>query len=483
MKRIVGLLAILVVALLGGYYATGVLTEKTLKNNLATINDPNGLAVSFSEYHRGWFKSTAVLDTKLRIPARTVKGADGQMQTVPEQNMQLPLPMTINHGPIILSKDGVHFGIGYAHSVIQIPADYQEKFDALFSSESEKPKLDVSIFVNYLNRSTVKFGVPAFKAKTKENDIQIDWKGMQSSSVLSPNMDKLAGDIEIEGFHAFKAQEIDVNMGAFNIDYDLKKIASGIFLGPSNLDLDSFTVKVKDKNIFHLADFSIESDSGIDENLFYASMKLSLEKVEAKGKIYGPGKFEISLKNLDSAALLKIHQQAIAMQQVEENQRQQQLMAMLPELPALFNQGPRLEISQFEFTMPEGQVEGYLKLEIPKEENSNPLQMLQKLQGNGRLSMPAPVLKALMIQSAKQKIASQPDTQQALMQQLQKDGTAQAAPAIEQLATTQVDSQIANLTNSGAIVLDGANYVIEFELKDGKCTINGKPFTPAMMQY
>lgn len=483
MKRVIGLTTILVAGLLGGYYATGVLTEKTLKNNLAAINDPNGLAVSFSEYHRGWFKSTAILDSKLHIPAHTVKAADGQMETIPEQNLQLPLPMTINHGPIVFSKDGIHFGLGYAHSLIEIPASYQEKFDALFTKESEKPRLDVSLFVNYLNRSTVKFGLPPFKATTKENNIRFDWKGMQSSSVLSPNMDKLVGDVEIEGFHAYKAQEMDIDMGVFDLEYDLKKIASGIFLGPSSLSLDSFTVKAKDKDIFRLADFSIKSDSGIDDNLFSASMKVSLDKIETQGKMYGPGILDIALTNLDSAALLKIHQQAIAMQQVDESQRQQQLMAMLPELPALLAQGPELEVSKFEFTMPEGVIEGHLKLAIPKEENSNPLQMIQKLQGNGKLSIPAPVLKMLMTQAARQKIASQPDTQHALMEQLQKDGVAASVPAPEQLAATQADTQIANLTNSGAIVLDGSNYIMEFELKEGKFLVNGKPFTPAMMQY
>jgi uncharacterized protein YdgA (DUF945 family) len=491
MKKITGLVAILIVALLGGYYATGVLTEKTLKNNIAAINDPNGLAVNFSEYHRGWFKSTAILETKLHIPAHVVKGANGQAETTPEQNLRLPLPMTINHGPIIFSRKGIHFGYGYAHSVVQIPAEYQAQFDAMFTKESQKPHFDISILVNYLNHSTIKLGIPAFKATTIENNINFAWKGMLSSSKLSPGMDKLVGDFHIKGFHADKGTDLDVNMGTFDVDYNLKKVASGVFLGPTNLSFDSFTVKAKDNDLFQLSEFKIKSNNGIKDNLFYASINVELEKIEANKKVYGPGKLDISIKNLDSASLLKIHQQAMTMQQSDESQRQRQMMAMLPDLPALLSKGPELEIAKFEFTMPEGVIKSHLKFVIPQEENSNTLQMIQKIQGNGKISIPAPVLKMIMLQSVKQKIATQPNTQQVLVEQLQKDSPnpTQPAPvatpalAIDQQATTQVDSQIANLISSGVIVQDGNNYVLEFELKEGKLIVNGKPFNQAMMHY
>lgn len=485
MKKIIGLVTILAVALLGGYYITGVLTEKTLKKNIATINDPNGLGTNFTEYQRGWFKSTAVLDATLHIPARTVKNAQGQPEIIAEQNLHLPIPMTINHGPIIIADDGIHFGIGYARSVITIPADYQAQFDAMFAPSSEKPKFDISIFVNYLTRSTVQFGVPPFKAITKENNINFDWKGIESASVLSPNMDKLIGNLDFNGVHTFKAKEFDVDLGEVDIEYDMKKVASGIFLGPASFYLDSFVMTVKGEKTFQISDLSIKNDSGIKDGLFYAKLDFSLDKIDSKEKSYGPGEFSITIKNLDAPALLKIHQQAMAMQQAEESQRQQYAMSMIPELPALLSKGPELEVSKFEFTMPEGSIEGHLKFSIPKEENSNPLQMMQKLEGDGKISMPVAVLKMLMTQSVKQKLAAQPNTEQALMEQLQKDGTASAdsAKTTEQQAATTVDSRIANLVKSGAIVQDGTNYLIEFELKEGKLTVNGKPFSPAMMQY
>jgi len=43
MKKLAGLIIILAVLILGGYYGMGFLTERTIKRNINVINQSNGL--------------------------------------------------------------------------------------------------------------------------------------------------------------------------------------------------------------------------------------------------------------------------------------------------------------------------------------------------------------------------------------------------------------------------------------------------------
>src|SRR5690349_5145107 len=122
MKKITGLIIILAVLILGGYYGMGVLTEKTIGKNIEVIDQSNGLYAEIEQYHRGLFSSEAKIKWRLHVPERVVKDANGQMQTLPAQDYNMEMPLTVNHGPIIFTKSRVRFGFGYAEAVFPFPA-------------------------------------------------------------------------------------------------------------------------------------------------------------------------------------------------------------------------------------------------------------------------------------------------------------------------------------------------------------------------
>ena len=163
------------------------------------------------------------------------------------------------------------------------------------------------------------------------------------------------------------------------------------------------------------------------------------------------------------------------------------MLALLPELPKLFNKGAEFEISKLSFKIPQGQIEGNLFVTLPKGENANPFEMMQKIQGKAKLQVPAEAVKEIMKQSVIQQIAKKPELQQTLTQQLQANQTAaqttQPAPTVEQLAEMQTNKQINALQQSGLITVQGTDFVIEASLDQGKFTINGKPYDPSMMKF
>jgi uncharacterized protein YdgA (DUF945 family) len=467
MKKISGLVIVLAALLLGGYYGMGVLTEKTIKKNVEIINKSNGLTAAILEYKRGWFCSNAQLKWKLHVPERAVKDANGQSQNLAAQDYEFSTPIKIHHGPIIYANHQMHFGIGFAQTDVQLPKQYIEQFDKTFSGDSSKPQLDLSIFVNYLNNSELGISLPHFILIDKEGKGKLDWMGMQSTTSVSSKMDKVKGSFDIDGVSINK-DETKVDLGKVTSVYDLHRTASGLFLGEAKLSLPSFVVTVKDKKVFEIKDFAFITDSNIDDGLFEATLKTTLHLLVANDQTYGPAEVEVSLRNLDADILAKINEQASAMQNGNDSERQQAMMAMLPELPKLFAKGAEFEISKFNVTMPQGVVDGHLLVSLPKGPIANPFELAQKIHGTAQFKLPTELVKLVL----KQRAAA-----------LQAAETKSANTNANQDPSAVADAQLQAMQQSGLFQVDGANCVIEISLDEGKFMVNKKQFEPAMLKF
>lgn len=487
MKKLAGLIIILAVLVLGGYYGMGVLTERTIKKNVEVINQSNGLFAQIEQYDRGWFTSDAKVKWRLHIPERVVSGEDGKSQTVAAQDYETVMPIKIYHGPFIYADNKPRFGMGYAKTVFSLPEQYNQQFDEAFSKESTKPQLDMSIFVNYMAQSTLDLSLPSFKLISKDGTGHFDWKGMESSTQMSANMGKVNGNIVIDGMTITK-DDTNVNLAKVTSDFNLHKTHSGLYLGDASFSLPAFDVTVKGKKMFEISSLDASSDSDIKEKLFNTHFNVALKTIIANGQTYGPGEIQIALRNLDADVLADINKQASAMQNGTDAERQAAMMALLPELPKLFSKGAEFEISKLSIKIPEGLIEGNLLVSLPKGDNANPFELIQKIQGNAKLRMPKVIVKQLVQQSLLQQMAKQPDMQQALIQQMQnaqQGGPAQAnqpAPSQEQLAAMQTDKQLSAMEQNGLIVAQGSDFVTEVKLEQGKFTVNGKPFDPSMLK-
>ncbi|MFA5958884.1 MAG: YdgA family protein [Tatlockia sp.] len=518
MKKFTGLVVILVLALVLASYGMGYLTEKKIKEDLHVVNQSNGLTAQIKEYHRGWFSSQVVLDWRLVVPEHVVNNANGQPETIPSQEYRMKMPLTIHHGPIIFTGKTVKFGFGYANSELGLPPELTEQFNNAFADKSIQPKLDLSLFVSYLNNSSIDASIPSFKLLAKQGNGEFDWFGMNSATTVSSDRNKVNGTLTIEGFSVGKEQ-VRTEVSGISSEYNLHKTETGIYLGDANLSFTSLSITNKDKKIFDLSQFDIQSDTNIEDNLFHSHFKSSIEKVIANGKTYGPGNLEVSIRNLDAQVLARINDQFNRAQQGSDAERQQALLVMLPELPKLFSQGAEFEVTEMNFVVPQGKIEGNLLISLPKGNLSNPFELVQKIQGKGKLKVPALVVKELLTETIKQRLMTAPQPpqsiQQGIVQQMQQQtdaqhpapastqeapkapaatpdanapvpaATAPAALTLEQAsaqAAEMADKQLGLMVESGILVQQGSDYLIEFNLSQGKISVNNKPFNPNMMK-
>ena len=480
MKKLLGLVLVLVALILGSYFVTGYITECTLKKNIALISPSNGLAVNIEQYHRGWFRSKALLDMSLHIPARTVTNQDGQTTTFNEQDFKIQVPIDIYHGPVMVVDSKPLFGLGYAHSHVKLPETYAEKFTQNYTAESISPSLNMTLFVNYLNKSSLGLEMPAFKLVSKQSNATFEWLGMTDQSSISSDRNHVGGRAMIDGLNFLK-DKMNLVLGKVTSNYNLHTTNMNLYLGEADLLISSLVIKEGTEVTLDAQELTIHSTNDVVDGLFNSQLSVKLDKLLTDGKFYGPVSFDMSLKNIDAVVLSKINEQANNMQQGTDAERHQVLMSLIPQLPKLLSKGTTLEVSSLNIGMQDGVVKGNMLVSLPANNLDNPFQLIQKVKGHGKLEISVAVLKRLIADSAKQALQAQASAGQTTP----ADATAPVEPPkdLEQLATNQADEKIEALVKSGLLINHDSDYVVELELTDGQLLVNGKPFNQAMLQY
>lgn len=484
MKKIMGLLVILAVLALGGYYGMGLVTERTLKRNIEAVNQTSGLLVNLKHYNRHWFGSDAAVDVRIHVAERVIQDDAGKSVTVAAENYTLDVPVMIEHGPLMMTGTGVLFGLGYAQSHLNLPKEWVEKFSTMFAPESTRPELNLSVFVNYVNKTRLSLGIPAFKLISKEGKGTATWLGMMGQMAISSDLSVVDGGITLDGLQIEK-DKMKAQLGPVSTEYDLHKAQDGLYLGQARLSVPSLNVSDDNKPLFELNQFKARVDTNIDQGLFHSETELSLDHVLSNERNYGPGFLNVTLKNLDAAVLVTIKTQANKMNHATGAERQQALFAILPEVPKLFGKGARLELTNLKLTVPEGQIDGHFSLALPVAEGGNPFQLLQKIEGEGRFQIPSLLVKTALVASIVEKGAAVSSPQAAMMASENKTqpGTTAAARAsgvdATQQAVVEADKKLASLIQAKVLIENGADYVLAFQLSAGKLTVNGLPFDPS----
>ncbi len=270
-----------------------------------------------------------------------------------------------------------------------------------------------------------------------------------------------------------------MDMGTITSDFNMEKTPSNLYIGDAHFSFPSLVVVNNDQKMFELDQFDLSSSCDISDGLFHSTVKTTLDKVLANGVKYGPGEIEISLKNLDAEVLARINNEAQRMQQGSEAERQQAMLTLLPELPKLFSKGAVFEMPKMFMVMPEGRIEGNFTISLPKGDDANPFQMMQKVTGQGHFKVPAVIVKQIMTQTFRQQLANQQ-----VIPPNPADPNASVAPAPDynMMAMQKTDAQLNAMVQNGVLTLDGQDYVIDFALNQGQLSVNGNPFSPAMLQ-
>jgi uncharacterized protein YdgA (DUF945 family) len=447
MKKIIGVIFLLALLIFGAFEVTGIMTQRTLMSNMQVLNQSTDFSVEIKDYHRSILRSTATM----LITVQAAGDAQKKMQ-----NYRIELPVKISHGPIIWNGKKILFGLGYLNAELNISPHYEKFFAQRFLPESVKPRLNVKVFVDLVNKSQVEIDLLPFQLTARSDHSQLKWQGLESNAEVTRGLRQVKGKIKIQGATFTKAP-VSMIMGALTSKYDLQQTKQHLFLGDFDVTLPKFVIKKSGVKTWEMQQMSLHSSNNIHDGLFSCNLLATFQSLLTDKQI-GPGVLNLSLKNLDADVLAVIQKNLHAMHAQGMLDQRQLLFKLAPKIPALLSKGAVLEVSEMMLTTPLGVIEGDLSLNLPENPDMNVFQIYRLLNGNGSLKIPAKIIQDMLLDSIKQRLTN----------------TNQLELAKE--ARTLMDKQVKNLLSRGALVEQGQNYIINMKLMNGQLTINNKSF-------
>lgn len=494
MKKILGIVVLLILVVLGGYFTTGLVTERTLKKNLNTLAQSNGLSAELAEYNRGLFTSKARLIWQMQIPEKVSKSDDGQSIVVPPRNYTFDIPLVVYHGPVMLQGSRLRFGLGAATGELSLPDAYMSEFQERFTKQSTEPKLLLSFFVTYFNKTKVEADIPSFMLYTKEHPTQIDWQGLDSQLHFSPRSNALQGKLLLKGIKVM-GEKFTILLQKFTTTYDVHKEKNGMFLGKAVLNLLMLEVTQDGKAFIELKKLSLKSSSDVHDALFSSDFQGEFDSLSFADSKYGHAEVKMSLKNIDADVLADLNRRVEQIQQLAPTSPEapQLVISLIPDFPRLVEKGAVFELSTLKADLPDGALDGAMKLSFPKEADISPLKIFPKLEGEAYFKMPKQTLQSLMARTIRQQLMRE----QQLEMAKQEDGNAtvarplapsileqeQSQAKINQKAVDEAKQKVADLIQVGALQVKGNDLVLELKLSAGNLLVNGQPFHSGMLSF
>jgi len=485
MKKILGIVVLLILVVLGGYFTTGLVTERTLKKNLIALNQSNGLSAELAEYKRGLFTSKASLTWQMQVPEKVSKDADGKSIVVPPRHYTFDMPLVVYHGPVMLQKRKWRFGLGAATGELSLPEAYMSEFSERFTEQSTEPKLFISFFVTYFNKTKVEADIPSFMLYTKEHPTKIEWQGLDSQLRFSPRSNTLQGKLLLKGLKVM-GEKFSILLEKFATTYDVHKEKNGMYLGKATLALPMLDVKQDGKTIIELKKLSVKSSSDVDDAMFSSDFQGAFDSLEFAGSHYGHAEVKMSLKNIDAEVLADLNRRVAQIQQLAPTSPQtpQLVISLIPDFPRLIEKGAVFELSTLKAELPDGALDGAMKLTFPKEANISPLKIFPKLEGEAYFRLPKQTLQSLMARAIQRQLMREKQLEMA--KQDENNVTVvrpQSQAGINQKVVDEAKQKVADLIQVGVFQAKGNELVLELKLSSGNLLVNGQPFHSGMLSF
>lgn len=269
MKKWIISVLLLIVIVLCSYPIIGIMALSTAKKNVDNIPKNPFLTWQLKDNQRGWFCSTAILNLLVNLPAQENKDAQGNVTVQPALHLSLDLPMIVHHGPVIMTNNGLRFGLAWV---------------------TTKPETHYGALINYLNQTVVSYSLPSINMQGTNNGDQGNfvfvWQGLSANLKVNPKVDKASGHVTMYGMST-KVQETDVRIGKVKVSFALNRYTDDLWLGDSSILLSSVSTITNSQPVFDLQDLSMDAWAGINNNLLDFNLQLSLNKFLMNNNSYG----------------------------------------------------------------------------------------------------------------------------------------------------------------------------------------------------
>jgi uncharacterized protein YdgA (DUF945 family) len=388
-------------------------------------------------FHRGWLRSQA--ETRI-VPAGS------------EEERALILRHTVVHGPIPLGEI-------FAGRLPGRPVRAIVDTSIATGPEDAGPSLHARTRIELDGRTRVELHSPPFESE----DGSLRWEGVRGT-LDAPDLDfsRAVGVVE--------APRLEIESAGTRLV--VREVAASLEVRAltDELPLGSFSLSVGLIELsglageFLLRDFQWEQrgDEDVINETYGVTLSASLDHLELEGEPYGPGAFELALRNLDPPALSRLR----AAMQARAEAGADPASAALPDLKGiqrLLARSPELELVLLELTGREGVLRARGRLRVdgghPHLE-LGPMFVTSALEGTGDVFVPTRLLHRVLERYARAQLA----------------GESPSDPAVR--VTTLRQQWVGSLIAAGLLESEREGYRLRVDYREGRLLFNGQPLDP-----
>ena len=445
MKTVLALAGFAVVLVAVPWWRGGVAVSGFEKLDAAIAEASQGRMVSTTTVERGVLRSFAT----------TQLGAVGD-ESGDASESSIQVRHTIFHGPLPIGE--------LLHG--RPPRGLSQ---ALVETEILLPSIDpdrviatVTTQVDWSGLTRVELDAPAY-----EHDIpSIRWSGAKGSLVASDvEFERVSGYIEMPGLEvSFGENEASIEDIFMDVDAEPSAI-EGLALGAGSVSVGRMHVSTPDQQ-FELTGLRWGQRAEVDAEAetYSSTFRTDLEAFALAGDDYGPGAFELVMRNLDLKALGELQALANTPPSEELDAEAAEGRAM-DQFLQILTQSPELEITELSFTSPDGTLQGTGQARIDGE---SPALAMGVLGAMGALSAEADLL-------------FPPRLFHKLLDQMLANQLAEPTSTFSVEAAAMRSEWLDRLLSAGYIQLTPDGYRVRIEFAGGGLRLNGLPADPTLL--
>ena len=479
MKKLISLITVLVVLSLGLWTAAtywfGTKTEQRYHALLKQGSQYQYVKLANESYSRGFLGSKARTVVEFHPAPGTATG---------DQPFQLKLDHDITHGPLSFGKspDGLsQFKpvMAIIETKLVLSPEIQSQLAEVYAQVPELASMRDYTVIYLDGQGAERFLIPAFRhAVGNENPATVDWKGLSFQVNFTADLKRFTGSLSVPGLEVV-AKEGDLKIQEVKSAFDYQEGTSGLSLGDASFNVAGmeFVDKQGDApHAFVIRAFNINTSNKASGENLNCVVGIRTEQVKVGEAQYGPGIFELELRNLDAASIARL-QQAIRELQTQQpqpsvEQMQTMMLAKYGEiLPGLLKKSPELEITQLQVKTSQGDFMGKAKIAFDgtkADSMQNLLALATALTAQAEFKVAEGLLHSVAATIMKESIVEERKGEQ---------GGTPSDQEVKALATARLDEQLNALVAQNILVKGNDNYQASASYKAGAIVLNGRPLS------
>jgi uncharacterized protein YdgA (DUF945 family) len=468
MRVLLAIVLIVLLAVLGLPYWFGIRTQKVYNELVTGYSVSDNVSIIEKSYDRGWLSSRAKT-------VFSIKNGGAELIRFEEDD-------TIFHGPfpiqaMLSGRAGLQPVMAIIDShLIVIPAEGSEYSDII----KKLPPANLLTTVSLDGGGVTDITMPGIETTVGAKGEQLKWQGLTGDITFVPGFENVDTSLKSAGLKIAGKDSIltvaDV-AGHYRIKYvgPENKYPVGDFeVSVGKVALNTKKEQSEEYKKFALTGIKMTGESTEDRGNLNSKYSLGFDELLVGNDKYGPGVFELAVRNVDMVSWMKIQEVLKKNQNAPQTEeaRQKFMAEIMKIVPDLIKKSPEIEITKLSLETSNGNLDGHLKITVDGSdlENpdlaANPLFLLTAIKAKARVTVAKALLENILTDYKTEEIT---DDFKKANDEIPPD------QEILGMAKEEAADEIKGLKDQNVITESGDNYELKAGYEMGQILLNGKP--------